>query len=112
MVIMSSSSVYPQRNSSTLIDALDWEMGSREIFLAVECKSGGWTLSKNIVYSRSAPRFPAFIRYTCMVTVRIRNGRTQKPVSFLFSGFAKHSSCEHAFAYRCSLIRCTSLSSS
>src|SRR5579859_1821322 len=54
--------------------------------------------------SRGAPQFPAFIRYTCRVTVRIRNGRTQRPVSFLFSGFAKHSSCElsyHAlFIYR------------
>jgi peptidoglycan/LPS O-acetylase OafA/YrhL len=35
MVVMSSSSVYPQRNSSTLIDASDWEKGSREIFLAI-----------------------------------------------------------------------------
>jgi peptidoglycan/LPS O-acetylase OafA/YrhL len=33
MVIVSSSSRYPQRDSSTLIDASDWERGSRDTFL-------------------------------------------------------------------------------
>jgi peptidoglycan/LPS O-acetylase OafA/YrhL len=35
MVIMSSSSRYPQRDSSKLIDASDWERGSRDTFLAL-----------------------------------------------------------------------------
>jgi hypothetical protein len=34
-VILSSSSLYPQRGSSKLIDASDWERGSRETFLAL-----------------------------------------------------------------------------
>ncbi len=34
-VIMSSSSLYQQRNSSRLIDASDWEKGSRDTFLAI-----------------------------------------------------------------------------
>ncbi len=35
MVVMSSSSRYPQRDSAKLIDASDWEKGSRDTFLAV-----------------------------------------------------------------------------
>ena len=35
IVVMASSSHYPQRNSSTLIDASEWEKGSRDTFLAV-----------------------------------------------------------------------------
>jgi len=34
-VIMSSSSLYQQRNSPRLIDASDWEKGSRDTFLAI-----------------------------------------------------------------------------
>jgi hypothetical protein len=34
-VVMSSSSRYPQRDSSKLIDASDWEKGSRDTFLAI-----------------------------------------------------------------------------
>jgi peptidoglycan/LPS O-acetylase OafA/YrhL len=34
-VVMSSSSLYQQRNSSRLVDASDWEKGSRDTFLAI-----------------------------------------------------------------------------
>jgi len=35
LVVLASSSLYPQRNNSTLIDASEWEKGSRDTFLAV-----------------------------------------------------------------------------
>jgi peptidoglycan/LPS O-acetylase OafA/YrhL len=35
LVVMSSSSRYPQRDNSNLIDVSDWEKGSRDTFLAV-----------------------------------------------------------------------------
>ena len=35
MVVMSSSSLYPRRDSSKLIDAAEWERGSRDIFIAI-----------------------------------------------------------------------------